>query len=107
MKTVVLVDDNPMILQAFRHSIPLDSLGYQVIGYFTNSSEALAFCSTHRPQMLITDIKMPGMSGLELIERLQAVYSNFLPSSLPVMMSLPSHKGVAPRRGRHYPEADR
>lgn len=77
MKTVVLVDDNPMILQAFRHSIPLDSLGYQVIGYFTNSSEALAFCSTHRPQMLITDIKMPGMSGLELIERLQAVYSNF------------------------------
>ena len=77
MKSVVFVDDNPLILQSLRHSIPLESLGYQLAGAFTNSSEALAFCCENRPQMLITDIKMPGMSGLELIERLQTVYSNF------------------------------
>jgi len=77
LKTVVLVDDNPLILQALRHSIPLESLGYQVAGYFTNSTEAFDFCCEHRPQMLITDIKMPGMTGLELIERLQSVYQDF------------------------------
>lgn len=77
MKSVVFVDDNPLILQSLRHSIPLESLGYQLAGAFTNSSEAFAFCCENRPQMLITDIKMPGMSGLELIERLQTVYSNF------------------------------
>lgn len=76
-KRVVLVDDNPLILESLQETVDWASLNCRVAGSFTNGQEGLAFCRAQRPDLIITDIKMPGLTGLELIEALQREYTSF------------------------------
>ncbi|MBU0720510.1 response regulator [bacterium] len=43
---------------------------------YSQSSEALHAIKTSRPDLIITDIKMPGMSGLEMIEIIKKLYAD-------------------------------
>jgi signal transduction histidine kinase len=67
-KKVLLVDDEPGILKVL--GISLADRGYRV---FTaeNGEEALRVFQDARPEVLITDIKMPGMDGIELLKRIK------------------------------------
>lgn len=74
----MLVDDNYPILMYFAEQIPWDELGMTVIGAFENGLKALEQAKVNVPDILITDIGMPVMNGLELIEKVQKLNPDVL-----------------------------
>lgn len=68
MLKVVIADDEARILSLIRLLPDWDALGIEVAGTAGNGLEALALIERERPDILITDIRMPGCQGLELIE---------------------------------------
>ena len=71
MYRVLIVDDEPIILKGLRETIEWDSLGMEIAGEAKNGEEALAMAHAHRPHILITDIRMPGMDGIRLIKAIR------------------------------------
>jgi type IV pilus assembly protein PilB len=65
---VLLVDDDPALLEVLREI--LESERYAV-GTASNGVDALASVYLERPDLILTDLKMPGMDGLELLKRLR------------------------------------
>jgi signal transduction histidine kinase len=66
---ILLVDDEPGIRKVL--SITLNDSGYDVISA-ADGQEALELFKKHRPSIVLTDIKMPGMDGIELLQALKA-----------------------------------
>lgn len=66
---ILIVDDNAMNLKLTR--VLLSSLGYTV-RTATNAEEALAALATFRPRLILMDIQLPDIDGLELTRRLKA-----------------------------------
>lgn len=71
MYRVIIVDDEPMIRRGLRETIEWDSLGLEVAGEAADGVEALRLVRAIRPEILITDIRMHGMDGLELIQEVR------------------------------------
>ncbi len=69
MNRVLLVDDEIFARQGLRNLIDWASCGFEVIGEAGNGEDALASFEELRPDLVITDIRMPVMDGLELIRR--------------------------------------
>ena len=67
-KTILLVDDEPDIRDVL--SISLSDMGYQVYAA-ENGDEALRIFRDMQPSMVMTDIKMPGMDGIELLQKVK------------------------------------
>ena len=71
-RSVVLVDDDRDIVRVLESA--LESNNYQVHG-FDNPVEAKEYLkSVDSPQLLISDIRMPGMSGFELVHEANKVH---------------------------------
>lgn len=68
MKNVLIIEDNESLLNAFS-AIVNAADSYQVMGKFTNCEEALKFAETAEPDIILVDIKLPGMNGIEGIKR--------------------------------------
>jgi two-component system response regulator YesN len=68
---VMLLDDEPWQLKGMKEMIPWDSTGFKVTYTLENPADALLFLSSEKIDVLLTDIRMPGLSGLELMERLR------------------------------------
>ena len=68
--TVCLVDDDPSVLRATGRL--LSSAGWKVVS-FTDPIVFLRYAQTHRPQVVVLDILMPIMNGLEVQTQLRAV----------------------------------
>ncbi len=66
---VLVVDDDPVILQLLVVNFELE--GYEVCSA-THATEALEVARRRHPHVVVTDIMMPGMSGLELVTALRA-----------------------------------
>lgn len=67
--TVLLVDDNQTFLTAIRQF--LDRLGHvRIVAQALDGMSALAKWRQHRPALVLLDIAMPGMNGLELARAL-------------------------------------
>ena len=60
---IVVADDEADMRDYFRKILP--RLGHQVVAVAENGRELVEHCRTHKPQLVITDIKMPGMDGIE------------------------------------------
>lgn len=67
-KQILLVDDEPGILKVL--GISLADRGYRVLTA-DNGEEALRTFRNARPDLVLTDIKMPGMDGIELLKRVK------------------------------------
>lgn len=70
MIRVVLAEDQGMVLGALAALLGMES-DIEVVGQARDAAGALELVATHAPDVLLTDIEMPGMSGLELADRLQ------------------------------------
>lgn len=75
---VVIVDDDPLIREPFRQY--LENLGYRVTTA-DSVDAALVVLSSGLPDLVISDLLMPGRNGLELLAEIQSRYSG-----LPVIM---------------------
>ena len=66
MYSVFLVDDEPIVLEGIRSKIDWENAGFSFAGEATDGEIALSMIHELKPDILITDIKMPFMDGLEL-----------------------------------------
>ncbi len=69
--TVLLVDDEDEVIQVIMKKIDWKSLGFTVIGYANNGVKALEMVEEFQPDVVMTDIKMPYMDGMELAGRIK------------------------------------
>jgi two-component system response regulator YesN len=67
MYHLMIVDDEPIICNGLRASIPWQSLGFQVAATAGSGVEALALLRSHPVDAILLDIQMPEMNGLEMI----------------------------------------
>ena len=71
MITVMIVEDELLVRMGIASSVPWEKLGMKVIGEFADGESAWNFFRLSRPRLVITDIRMPKMDGIELIERIR------------------------------------
>ncbi|OXS59871.1 hypothetical protein B1A99_10055 [Cohnella sp. CIP 111063] len=71
MLKVITVDDERAVKQGLRKIIETYCPGFTVVGEAEDGQEALELVSRHDPDVVITDIMMPVMSGLELIANIR------------------------------------
>ena len=76
MYRVIIVDDEPVIRRGLRETIEWDALGLEVAGEAADGAEALKLIREIRPEILITDIRMPEMDGIELIREVKKLELN-------------------------------
>jgi two-component system nitrate/nitrite response regulator NarL len=62
---VLIVDDHPLTLEAL--SSLLEQHGFEVVASVTDGMEALRRAAELRPDLVLLDLSMPGMSGLEVL----------------------------------------
>ena len=67
---IAVADDEPDIREYFGKILP--RLGHTVVVSATSGEELVEGCRRTRPDLVITDIKMPGMSGLDAAVQLRA-----------------------------------
>lgn len=77
---VVAVDDSRMILNIYKAT--LHELGYDPV-LFEFPASAIEWLRTEKPLMVLTDLNMPGMTGIQLTEKVREKYN---PMILPVIM---------------------
>ena len=65
MIRILLVDDESIIREGIETMIPYDSLNLSLTGSCTNAIEALESMADNMPDILVTDIRMPEMDGIE------------------------------------------
>lgn len=68
--TVLLVDDEPEIREGIIQKIDWNKYGFEVVGSAENGREALEIAEQRQPDVVMTDVMMPFMDGLELGENL-------------------------------------
>lgn len=69
MIKVILADDEPLALTLLQHMIDWNRFGLTLSGCAKNGDELYQMILEQRPEIVITDIRMPGRSGLEIIAK--------------------------------------
>ncbi|MBD2846888.1 response regulator [Paenibacillus sp. IB182496] len=64
---VLLVDDEPIILRSLRAAIPWTELRLEIAGEARGGEAALELAASVRPDLIISDIRMPGLDGIALM----------------------------------------
>lgn len=70
--SLLIADDETSIRRGLCEAVEWSALGIQFVGEAQDGAEALEKIHALRPDIVITDIKMPGFSGLDLIEKARA-----------------------------------
>ncbi|MGI6254595.1 MAG: response regulator transcription factor [Acutalibacter sp.] len=89
MMNLLLVDDQTSVLEGLLHGIDFDALGYTRVFTASNAADAIRICEENTIMVLVTDIEMPGQSGIELNEYLQKRF----PSIIRIVMT--SHSKIS------------
>lgn len=71
MLKVLLVDDEPFILQGLQIIIDWAAEGFEIAAIKANGKEALEYLKNNKVDLIISDIQMPIMTGLELLETIR------------------------------------
>ena len=71
MLKILIADDEPLVRAGIKSVIPWQQHGFEVIGEAENGLEAYNKIISLKPDILITDIKMPQMDGIELLKKIK------------------------------------
>ena len=74
--SILFVDDEEFVFEVMMKKLNWDEIGFAIAGYARNGVEALEMVEEIRPDVVMTDIKMPYMDGLTLCARLREQYPN-------------------------------
>ncbi|MBP2651930.1 MAG: hypothetical protein H6Q74_2755 [Firmicutes bacterium] len=83
MYKLIIVDDEEIVLNSIQKIFKMENYQFQIVGTFTNPLKALDQIEALSPHLIITDIKMPHMDGLEF----SAKAKQLLPQSQIVVLS--------------------
>lgn len=72
MYQMIIVEDETKIRNGLANLFPWDQLGFEIVGCFANGQEAYDFVRSNHVDLVLSDIRMPIMDGLELSEKLLA-----------------------------------
>jgi DNA-binding NarL/FixJ family response regulator len=70
---IVLLDDHQIVLDGLRLLLDQDS-SFEVLASFTHPEKVISFLEMQQPDILLTDYSLPGMNGLELIQKVKLKY---------------------------------
>ncbi len=76
MLRLMIVDDEQIIREALSEMVDYQSIGYELVATAKNGMEALDTIRDEYPDVVVTDIRMPFINGLELIDRSRKSDSN-------------------------------
>ena len=71
MLKVLIIDDEKNIRESLKLLIKWENYGYTICSEAENSNEGISKFNTHKPDLIITDIRMPGMDGLDMIKQIK------------------------------------
>ncbi|GGA13641.1 DNA-binding response regulator [Paenibacillus marchantiophytorum] len=71
MWKILIIDDDFQVLEGMRKAIPWDAIDAEYAGEASDGAEGLMMIQQTQPDIVITDIYMPVMNGLEMIEKLR------------------------------------
>jgi len=83
--TVLLADDHPIVRQGLRHLLDGDP-EFRVVGEAGDGVEALHLIETLKPDVLVVDMMMPGLNGLEVLRQ----FKKLSPSTRAIVLSMQS-----------------
>lgn len=69
MIRVLIVDDESIFRMGIKSCIHWEENGFTIVGEASNGKEALAMIEQHRPDILLLDLKMPVMDGIQVMEK--------------------------------------
>lgn len=69
MRQILIADDEEIIRQGMKFLLDYDALGYTICGEAATGDEALEKLCTLRPDVALLDIRMPGLTGLEVVRQ--------------------------------------
>lgn len=73
---MLLVDDEKLERVLIRNGLDWEDYGFEIIGEAGSGEEALEYMVHHKPQLVLTDINMPHMDGLELAQKILKMSPN-------------------------------
>ncbi len=73
MYTVIVADDEEELRKALIRRVDWESVGFSVVGEAENGAEALELVEKLEPDLLLTDIRMPFVTGIELAKQVQEI----------------------------------
>lgn len=97
MATIVVVEDHPIVREGIR-ALLTKTTEHEIVAECGDGVAALELVKEHRPDVLITDLSMPGLDGLEVIRRVHRDFPNTAVVVLS-MYSSDSYVSVAFRYG--------
>lgn len=71
MYKLVVVDDEPLIIEGLKKYLKWEDYGFTIVGEAEDGLKGLKVCKKAKPDFVITDIRMPGADGIELISALK------------------------------------
>ena len=69
MIKLIIADDEPLVQAGIKSMINWEDYNISIVGTASNGAAAYELIREHSPEIVITDIKMPVMSGLELARK--------------------------------------
>lgn len=72
MYKAIIIDDEPWTIIDIEKTFALNDMGFEIAGSFRSPLKALPAIVSKKPDLIITDIRMPGMTGLELMQKVRA-----------------------------------
>ncbi|HWT74162.1 MAG TPA: response regulator [Mobilitalea sp.] len=83
MIRLIIVEDEKVIRKGIEKHIPWEDMGVNEVRAAENAEEAFKICREFSPDIIISDIKMPGLSGIELCQK----FRESLPDSQIIFIS--------------------
>lgn len=74
MLKLLIVDDNDLERKSLSNYINWDLLGIQLVDTAYNGEDAIEKVKLHRPEIIISDVKMPVMDGIEMAKKVKDLY---------------------------------
>lgn len=78
MYKTAIIDDEPIIVEGLSRVVPWEKYRCEVVGTAGNGQEGLSVIRELRPDMIFSDISMPGMDGLTMIAALRVEFPDML-----------------------------
>ncbi|MGH1385437.1 response regulator transcription factor [Kordia sp.] len=90
---LVIVDDHKMFLDGISNVLSKQD-DMEILKVLDNASDALTFLKSNTPDLLITDISMPEMNGLEFVKIIKKQYPNLKILVVSMFQQIQSFKGI-------------